>query len=208
MDLLTPMETGPMMPVLDVAGDNNNMLTLQENGSIIMDNGSTASTIYSSIKPKLICWARVAIFAISHGKLYQINADMNRLYWNWHKYPKTPKDIVHICCTLDNKYLWLETQLPRGRKRGYLYKISSHGVIKPLESKIVAGTRVYGRHKDEYAIISSDHECTVYRDGSHTQSMTGISGVGFDPETGELITSGRHKRVIKALGTSQVAIPT
>ncbi len=206
LDLLVPMNAGPMMPVLDVAGDASNMLTLQENGSIIKDNGSIATTIYSSIKLSLICWAKVAVFGVAYGKLYLINSELNRLYWTWHKYKQSPTNIVHICCTLDHKHLWLESQLPKGRKRGHLLKINSHGSIKLMDNKIITGTRIYGRHKKEYAVMDNGM-CYIYRDGKRTETLPGITGVAFDPDTGEVITSDKYVRVVSALGTAQVAIP-
>ena len=156
LDLLAPMDAGSILAVSDVTGDDNIMLTLQENGNIIKDNGSTTTTIFSSVKLQLICWAKVAVFGISHGSLYLINSELGRLYWNWHKHRQSPTNISHICCTLDYKHLWVESKLPKDRKRGYLFKINSHGGIKLLESKIITGTRIYGRHKKEYAVINED----------------------------------------------------
>jgi len=205
-ELLTPMQAGPVIPVLDVGGDMGTMITVQENGNMIKDNGRISTTVYGSIKPELICWARVAVFAVSDGILYQINGDMNRLYWDWHRYEKTPKNIQHICSTSDNKNLWVESLLPGGRKRGFMYKITTRGMIKLEYSKIVTGTRMYGRYKSEYAVISNNGDCNIYRDGTKVQSMQNIAGIGFDPETGETMTSVKYRRVIKTLGKYQTAI--
>jgi len=205
--LLTPMQAGPVIPVLDVGGDIGTMITVQENGNMIKDNGRISTTIYGSIKPDLIAWARIAVFAISEGVLYQINGDMNRLYWDWHRYDKSPKQIIHMCSTSDNKNLWVESSLPGGRKRGYMYKISTHGMIKLEYSKIVTGTRIYGRYKGEYAVISDTGDCDLYQDRTKVRSMQNIAGIGFDPETGETMTSDKYRRVIKTLGKYQTAIP-
>jgi len=207
LDLITPMNSGPILPVMDVSGDVNNMLTLQENGNIIKDTGPIATTVYSSIKLQLICWAKKAVFGTSNGKLYLVNTDLDRLFWNWHKHRQSPTKIVHICCTLDYNYLWVESMLPKGRKRGYLFKINSHGDIKLQENKIVTGTRVYGRNRKEYAVI--DHGfCHIYRNNKKVETLPGVTGVGFDPDTGETMTSEHYFRIISAFGNMQVAIPT
>ena len=79
-------------------------------------------------------------------------------------------------------------------------------MIKLLESKIVTGTRIYGRYKQEYAIILTSGECSVYREGHKVQTMYAVVGIGFDPENGETMTSDKYKRVIKTLGSFQTAI--